>query len=163
VPLPKLDRLLAAEGELQPLVAKARQIGALARLVDGFLPPDLARQVRVANLREGRLVLLAATPAAAAKLRLLAESLSGFLLQQRAQVSAVSVRVQPIRSQPSDGAVHKRARLSPAGLAELRALYERMRESPARAALRALLEHHAPPPTPAKRSARARPARRAGR
>jgi len=60
--------LLAAEADLQPLVTKAREIRALARLVDGFLPPDLARQVKAANLRDGKLVLLAATSAAAAKL-----------------------------------------------------------------------------------------------
>jgi len=86
VSLPKLDRLLAAEADLQPLVTKAREIRALARLVDGFLPPDLARQVKAANLRDGKLVLLAATSAAAAKLRLLSGPLSGFLLKQRWQV-----------------------------------------------------------------------------
>ena len=61
--LSKFGRILSADGELQPLVAKARDIAALAGFVDGFLPPDLASQVRVANIREGELVLLAAARA----------------------------------------------------------------------------------------------------
>jgi len=95
VRLPKLGRILSTDGELQPLVAKTRDIAALAGFVDGFLPPDLASQVRVANIREGELVLLAANSSAAAKLKLLAPSLSRFLVEQRCQVNSVSVRVQP--------------------------------------------------------------------
>jgi len=71
----KLDRILAAEAALQPVLAKAHELRALAGLLDGFLPPELARQARVVNYRDGELVLLAASPAAAAKLRLLAPSL----------------------------------------------------------------------------------------
>src|SRR5438132_7196134 len=96
--LPKLGRILSAEGDLQPLLAKTREIRALAGLVGGFFPPDLARQVRVANFREGELVLLAANPPIAAKLKLLAPSLSRFLAKQRWQVNSVSVRVQPTAS-----------------------------------------------------------------
>jgi len=91
VRLPKLDRILSADSQLQPMLAKARDIHALAGLVDGFLSPDLARQVRVANFREGELVLLTAHSAAAAKLRLLAPSLRRFLAHQRVQVSSVVV------------------------------------------------------------------------
>jgi len=72
-------------------LAKTRDIGALSRLVNGYLPPDLSRQVRVANLREGELVLLAANSATAAKLKLLAPSLSRFLVEQRWQVNSVSL------------------------------------------------------------------------
>ena len=67
--LPRLDRILSAESQLQPLLAKARDLSALAGLVQGFLSPELACQTRVANFREGELVLLAAHSAAAAKLR----------------------------------------------------------------------------------------------
>ena len=143
--LPKIDRILAAEGELQPLVTKARELSALAGLVDGFFPPDLARQVRVANFREGELVLLAANSSAAAKLRLLAPSLSRFLSEQRREVNSVSVRVQPsrLRGAPKgpDAAPRKAARLSHAGLAALRELLQGMSESPARDALRLLIAH----------------------
>lgn len=135
--LPKLDRILSAEGQLQPLLAKVRDIRALAGLVDGFLSPDLARQARVANLREGELVLLAAHSAAAAKLRLLAPSLSRFLTHQRWQVNSVSVRVQPTASHTvvSQKSVHFSTRT----LESLKALYEEMSPSAARQALGALL------------------------
>jgi len=76
----KLDRILAAEATLQPVLAKAHELRALAGLLDGLLPPDLGRQTRVVNYRDAELVLLAASPAAAAKLRLLAPSLANFFL-----------------------------------------------------------------------------------
>ena len=81
---PKLDRILAAEATLQPVLAKAHELRALAGLLDGFLPPDLARQARVVNYRDGEVVLVAATSAAAAKLRLLAPSLVIFFFLHHA-------------------------------------------------------------------------------
>jgi len=89
VRLSKLDRILSAERDLQPLVSKARDLGALSGLVQRFLSADLASQARVVNFREGEMVLAAAHSAAAAKLRLLAPSLCRFLSNQRWQVSSV--------------------------------------------------------------------------
>lgn len=148
--LPKLDRILLAEGELQPLMAKARDLRALAGLLDGFLPPDLVGQATAANIRDGELVLLAANAAAAAKLKLLAPSLSGYLSKQRFQVNSVSIRVQPNRSRPSPVAMQKNLRLSTHTINTLRALHDRMRASPAREALARLLERQSgaePPQT----------------
>ena len=136
----KLDRILAAEAALQPVLAKAHELRALAGLLDGFLPRELARQARVVNYRDGELVLLATSPAAAAKLRLLAPSLVNFFLKQRLQVNSVSIRVQPTDSRKSDVAPQKNANLSTLALESLRTLYNEMRNSPARDALRTLLE-----------------------
>src|SRR5687767_2802150 len=136
----KLDRILAAEAALQPVLAKAHELRALAGLLDGFLPPELARQARVVNYRDGELVLLAASPAAAAKLRLLAPSLVNFFLKQRLQVNSVSLRVQPNETRREHAAPQKTANLSTSALARLRTLYNEMRNSPARDALRTLLE-----------------------
>jgi len=142
VRLPKLGRILSADVELQPLVAKTRDIAALAGLVDGFLPQDLARQVRVANFREGELVLVAANSAAAAKLKLLAPSLSRFLVEQRWQVNSVSQRVQPNTPRGAPAATQKSAYFSTPTLDSLQGLYERMADSPAREALQAILRRH---------------------
>lgn len=142
--LPKLGRILSADGELQPLMAKTRDIGALSGLVNGFLPPDLTRQVRVANIREGELVLLAANSSAAAKLKLLAPSLSRFLVEQRCQVNSVSVRVQPNAPKKAPVAAQKSAYFSTHTLDSLQTLYDGMRASPAREALGELLRHHDP-------------------
>jgi hypothetical protein len=138
--LQKLGRVLAAESDLQPLVAKARDLHALSGLVQGFFPADLARQVRVANYREGKeLVLTAASAAAGAKLRLLAPTLSHFLSERRWQVNSVSVRVQPNGSQVAHGASQKTATFSTPTLDSLRALHDRMAPCPARDALGRLL------------------------
>jgi len=136
--LPRLDRILSAESQLQPLLAKARDLRALAGLVAGFLSPELACQARVANFRDGELVLLAAHSAAAAKLRLLAPSLSRFLTHQRWQISSVAVRVQPTASHIATK--QKSVHFSTFTLDSLSALYAAMSPSPARRALAALLE-----------------------
>jgi len=136
---PKLDRILAAEPTLQPVLAKAQELRAFAGLLEGFLPPDLARQARVVNYRDGEIVLVAASPAAAAKLRLLAPSLVNFFLKQRLQVNSVSLRVQPNTARASDAAPRKTAHLSTLTLDRLRKLYKTMAHSPAREALGTLL------------------------
>ena len=139
---PKIDRYLSADDRLQPVVAKAREIGALAKLCADFLPSALSAQVQAANIRDGELVLLAANPAAAAKLKMLADSLRKFLLRQGSKVSLVSVRVQPNRSRNPPQPAPKRVTLTAAGIAELSELYAKLAaDSPARKALGALLQH----------------------
>lgn len=141
--LPKIGRILSADGDLQPLLAKTRDLRALARLVKDFLPPDLARQGRVVNFREAELVLVAANPAAAAKFRLLAPALSRYLSERRWQVNGVSVRVQPNPVHPDGAATQKSVRLSTSSLQSLESLRNRMPfGSPARRALDELLAHH---------------------
>src|SRR5258707_2014550 len=78
----KLDRILSAESELQPLVAKTRDLRAAAGLVNGFLPAELARETRVANIRDGHLTLIAANSAAAAKIKLPCSALRRLLLHR---------------------------------------------------------------------------------
>jgi hypothetical protein len=143
VPHSQIDRFLSIDRELQPLVAKVREIRALSGYCNEFLPPELARSVRASNLRDGRLVLLAANSAAAAKLRLLAPSLSDFLLQQGAKVNSVSVRVQPRPINESSRGSSPPRTLSPGSFSSLSALYARLADSPARRALKAFLEHDA--------------------
>ena len=135
----KLDRILSAEGDLQPLLSKARDLAALSGLVQRFLPADLASQARTVNFREGEMVLAAAHSAAAAKLRLLAPSLCRFLSNQRWQVSSVVVRVQPNASRSAPAAGQKTAQLSTPTIDTLRQLYEGMSPSPARDALEQML------------------------
>src|SRR5688572_3793578 len=161
--LPKLDRILSAERDLQPLLSKARELGALAALVEKFLSADLPCQARVVNLRDGELVVSAVHSAAAAKLRLLAPSLCRFLSNQRWQVSSVVVRVQPNASRSAPVPRQKKADLSAPAMSHLKTLYEAMSASPARDALAVLLERRGaierekmPPP-------RTAPARKPGR
>jgi hypothetical protein len=137
----KVGRVLASDPGLQPVVAKARQINALAKLCGDFLPPELARLVQAVNLKDRQLVLSAASPAAAAKLKLLAETLRRTLLQQGAEVNSVSVRVQPGPAAPADAPARQPPRLSRRALDALLELHSRLPESPARQALKTLLDH----------------------
>ena len=155
----RIDRYIADDEGLRPIVAKAHDIRALTRLCADFLPAGLARHLRVAHLQDGELSLLAANPATAAKLKMLAESLRKFLLRQGSKVSLVSVRVQPSNAHPGPAPAAKAATLSRAGISELSALYESLPQgSPARQALGSLLRHQGPKPLPgaAVRKARAR-------
>jgi len=142
----RLDRVLSADADLQPLVAKARDLRALAGLVHGFLSADLASEARVANLKEGELTLLAATSAAAAKLRLVAPALCRLLQEQQWQVNSVSVRVQPnmarSRSRQASDAKGKSVYFSTRALQSLQELHGRLEPSPARDALGRLLRRH---------------------
>ena len=137
--LPRLDHLLATDGDLQPVLAKAREINALANLCKEFLPPDLASQVRPANFQGGKLVILAANSAAAAKLKLLSESLGDFLAKRGAKVNSVSVKVQPGEGTAAGAIAARPARVSAQTFAVLSELYESLADSPARAALKRLL------------------------
>lgn len=140
--LTKIDRILSADGDFQPVVAKMRDLRALAELVGSFLSAELAREVRVGNLKDGKLVLIATHSAAAAKLRLLAPALTRFLLDRRTQVNSVSVRVQPNKARGSLPVEKKSVQLSTHALDELRTLHERMSPSPAREALAKMLRRH---------------------
>ncbi|MEO8142823.1 MAG: hypothetical protein ABI654_01295 [Betaproteobacteria bacterium] len=141
--------MLASDASLQPVVEKARQINALSKLCFDFLPPGLARLVRAITFndrpKDRQLVLLAASPAAAAKLKLLSEALLTFVLQHGAQVNSVSVRVQPGAGPEYVAAERQPRRLSRTALAALEALHQQLPDSPARKALKTLLDHQLVP------------------
>lgn len=141
----KIGRVLASDASLQPVVEKARQISALSKLCFDFLSPGLARLVRAITFndrhKDRQLVLLAASPAAAAKLKLLSEPLLAYLLQHGAQVNSVSVRVQPGAGPDNVAAARQPRRLSRTALDALQALHQQLPDSPARTALKTLLDH----------------------
>jgi hypothetical protein len=137
----KIDRILASQGDFQPVIAKAREIEALSKLLKEFLPPELAPLAHVANFKDGKLSLLAANGPTAAKLKLLSESLGGYISKQRTQVNSVSVRVQPSFLEAYEP-VEKHALLTPAALQELVALHSRIPDSPFRKALKSLLDRN---------------------
>ena len=140
--LTKLDRILSADGELQPVIAKARDLRALAGIVHGFLSADLARCTRVGNLKDGKLTLIADHSAAAAKLQLLAPALLRVLHDRRWQVNSVSVRVQPNGPRNALADRQKTVYLSTHAIDSLRELHRRMTPSPAREALAKMLRRH---------------------
>ena len=145
----KVGRLLASDAGLQPVIAKAREISALSKLCFDFLPPGLARLVRTITFndrpKDRQLVLLAASPAAAAKLKLLSEALFTYVLQHGGQVNSVSVRVQPGADGVAAAPPRSSPKLSPAAVTALIGLYQKLPESAARKALKTLLDHQLAP------------------
>ena len=137
----KADHFLIADRGLESLVAKTRDIRTLTRSCASFLPPSLSRQLLTAQMKDGELALLASNPAAAAKLKLVAESLRKFLLQQGSKVNSVSVRVQPENSSVEEVTPRARKSLSRDAQRTLRELYDKLPEGPARRALKTLLDH----------------------
>lgn len=140
--LAKLDRILSADGELQPVISKTRDLRALAGVVHGFLSADLARCTRVGNLKDGKLTLIATHSAVAAKLQLLAPALIRILHDRRWQVTSLSVRVQPNAPRTAPPERQKTVYLSTHALDSLRSLHSRMSPSPAREALGKMLRRH---------------------
>lgn len=151
--LPRIDHILASDGEMQPVIAKAREINALAKLCKEFLPPELSGQLRPANFQSGKLIVLAANAAAAAKLRLLSESLGDFLSKRGAKVNSVSVKVQPGEVAASGRVAQRPAALSADTFLVLSELYESLSDSPARQALSRLLADETAAARPSRRSA----------
>lgn len=152
--LARIDRYLDAGEDLQAVLEKARKILALSKHCVDLLPPELATQLRGANIRDDTLVLLAANPAAAAKLRLLAGRLGESLIQQGSKVKAVSVRVQPSAGPDQPPATHKNAQLSLPALGSLTALRDSLQDSPARAALDRMIAGSASAPAQSATSKR---------
>ena len=60
----------AAGAALPRLLARARQLARLESVLDEILDPALARHVRVANVRDGRLILVTPVAPIATRLRL---------------------------------------------------------------------------------------------
>ena len=141
MPAFKINRFFTKQGELQPIIEKVREIEALSKLLKAFLPPELAPLAQVANFKEGKLSLIAANGPAAAKLKLLSDSLGDYLSKQRTQVNSVSVRVQP-NPPETESPKPKQAEFTRAALQELVDLHARLPDSPFRKALKTLLDRH---------------------
>ena len=82
------------DGDLGDLVRRARQMGELTDILARALPPDQAQGIVAANLREGgELVVIAATPAWASRLRYEADALLKAAQESGVQAHTCRVRV----------------------------------------------------------------------
>ena len=81
-------------GELGDIVRRAKAMGELTEAITGALPDEFAGSVLAASLREGgELVVLAASPAWAAKLRFEADRMVAIARDSGADVQSCRVRV----------------------------------------------------------------------
>jgi len=88
-------QLARGDGKLAGLVAHARELLTLGGVVRELLGSPLDRHIQVANLDEGRLVLLARSPAWAARARFMAGDLAERLAAYGARVSEIRIITRP--------------------------------------------------------------------
>lgn len=95
----RADRLGLTAG-LQRLVDRAQLLATLDQRVAAFLPPSLAPHVRVANLRDGVLILHADSTAWRMRAHYLAPDLLKALrdVPELAGLTSIQVRVAPVAS-----------------------------------------------------------------
>jgi hypothetical protein len=92
----RLENLLNPndDGGLGDIIRHAKDMGELVHKLQQALPDDLSASIRAANIRDnGELVILAASPAWAAKLRFEADHLMATARQTGADVTSCVVRV----------------------------------------------------------------------
>lgn len=110
---------LGACGTFATLAGRAATLDALDRALRQTLPQPLRDQVRFANLRGGRLLFLASSPAWATRLRLLQTQILASARSLEVRAESLAVKVSPL---PQIEAEPDRTRqLSPASAAHLRA------------------------------------------
>ena len=123
-------------GAFASLARRAASLDALDRALRATLAAPLREQVRLANLRSGRLLFLASTPAWATRLRLqqnaLLETARGLGMSARLLAVRVSplpqatVEPEPRRQLSPAAAAHLRASAAASADPEWRALYDRL-------------------------------------
>lgn len=99
---------VTAEPAIAGLVDRARELDALDATLREALPPLLACQVRLANMRESRLVFLASSSTVAARLRLAQDELLAYASRLTGQrLTTLAVKVAPVPAVPPDGLPRK--------------------------------------------------------
>jgi len=132
---------LLKQGPAAKLLARARSLADLQRLVRRLLPEPLGAHCTVLNLHNGSLSLATDSPVWAARLRFLAPRLVKQLeCQKSCQVRAVRVSVLPPAS-PRDQAPPRRAGLSAEAGTLLEHTADAIEHEPLRTALRRLAAH----------------------
>jgi hypothetical protein len=96
MPIKRLENLLNPndDGGLGEIIRHAQDMDELLQVLRDSLPRDSAASVKAANIRDdGELVILASSPAWAAKLRFEADSLMAAARASGAQPTSCTVRV----------------------------------------------------------------------
>jgi hypothetical protein len=96
MPIKRLENLLNPnnDGGLGDIIRHAKDMGELVQELQQALPDDISASILSANIRDnGELVVLASSPAWAAKLRFEANRLMDTARQTGADVTSCTVRV----------------------------------------------------------------------
>jgi hypothetical protein len=137
-----ISRYLKASPDLAAVTQHAERLLELQHFFAAIAPPALAQQCRVANFKQGKLVIHAANALFAAKLRQVIPSLSEEFLNRGWQVTAIQVAVQQSSDEPQ--APVEIAPLPPAARARLAEFSNQINDKHLKASLEHLLEIAAP-------------------
>jgi hypothetical protein len=137
-----ISRYLKASSDLAAVTQHAERLLALQQLFEVIAPPALAQHCRVANFKQGKLVLHAANTLLAAKLRQMVPSLSDEFCYRGWQVTSIQVAVQDRTDtlQTANSRVSPPATLGPAARAGLAAFAQKAADPTLRGAVEHLLE-----------------------
>ena len=99
---------VTSEPAIAGLVGRAKELDALDAALRSALPAALSSQVRLANVRESRLVFLASSSTVAARLRLAQDELLAYASRLTGQaLTTLAVKVAPVPAVPPDGSPRK--------------------------------------------------------
>lgn len=108
----KLGDFLNSSDGIGALMPQAAALLTVRKALSVALPDHLLRSVAIANYRQGKVILLAASSAVAARLRLLEPRMLEVLSGCGVNVTGLTVEVQPGRV-PEAGSVEQKARRLP--------------------------------------------------
>ena len=94
MPARSLQEHLATADDTARFAAHAQRLLRLQRLLETALPPPLRSHTRVANLRQGKLIIHAGNSAVAAKLRQFVPRFAELFSNNGAQINEIDIRVQ---------------------------------------------------------------------
>jgi hypothetical protein len=123
---PKNLRSYLSDG-ISSLLPQARRLLELRQILAESMPENLRRSSSIANYKQGKVVIFADNSAVAAKLKLLAPTLTGVLVKNGFEVTGMQVEVQP--KSPLAEAKPKHANLSETAAAELTKLSDQLPDS----------------------------------
>jgi hypothetical protein len=137
-----ISRYLKASPDLAAVAQHAERLIALQHLFEAIAPPMLARSCRVANFKQGKLILHAANTLLAAKLRQVVPTLTDEFCNRGWQVTAILVAVQHSGDEPQT--VRSVEPLPPAARSYLAKFAENVDDPQLRESIRHLLQTAAP-------------------
>jgi hypothetical protein len=133
----RLNAYLASNNELRQLSSKAKQLTALQRKYESFVPPTLARSSHILRLHQQTLVIAANNGAVAAKLRQMAAEFISLFQAGCCEVTVIQIKVQ-VMSQTRTIPPEPRKLGKPARDA-LNKLDDNLADSPLKSAIRRLV------------------------
>lgn len=135
-PLKPVRNLLNGGGELHRLIAHAGQVQRASQVLHGHLDASLAQHCKVANIKDGSVVIHADSPAWAAKLRFQVASMLEQLNKERSfgALRAIRIKVSPM-SEALPAALAERLTLSEHAAAVLKSAADATEDSGLKAVL----------------------------